>query len=100
MSLSTSTSRSPRRLRSSASSPSPPNAAGDGCAWREQLEVNVLGQVAVTEAMLPFIRAAHGRIVFMGSISGKVATQLKGPYGASKFAIEAIGESPRSELRP
>ena len=68
--------------------------------WREQLEVNVLGQVAVTEAMLPFIRAAHGRVVFMGSISGMVATQLTGPYGASKFAIEAIGESLRSELRP
>ena len=68
--------------------------------WRDQLEVNVLGQVAVTEAMLPCIRAAHGRIVFMGSISGKVATQLTGPYGASKFAIEAIGESLRSELRP
>ena len=68
--------------------------------WREQLEVNVLGQVAVTKAMLPFIRAAHGRIVFIGSISGKVATQLTGPYGASKFAIEAIGESLRSELRP
>ena len=42
--------------------------------WREQLEVNVLGQVAVTKAMLPFIREAHGRIVFIGSISGKVAT--------------------------
>ncbi len=68
--------------------------------WREQLEVNVLGQVAATKAMLPFIRAAHGRIVFIGSISGKVATQLTGPYGASKFAIEAVGESLRSELRP
>ena len=68
--------------------------------WREQLEVNVLGQVAVTKAMLPFIRAAHGRIVFIGSIGGKVATQLTGPYGASKFAIEAIGESLRSELHP
>ena len=68
--------------------------------WREQLEVNVLGQVAVTKAVLPFIRAAHGRIVFIGSIGGKVATQLTGPYGASKFAIEAIGESLRSELHP
>jgi len=68
--------------------------------WREQLEVNVPGQVAVTKAMPPCIRAAHGRIVFMGSISGKVATQLTGPYGASKFAIEAIGESLHSELRP
>ena len=68
--------------------------------WREQLEVNVLGQVAVTKTMLPFIRAARGRIVFIGSISGKVATMLMGPYDASKFAIEAIGESLRSELHP
>ena len=66
--------------------------------WREQLEVNVLGQVAVTKAVLPFIRAARGRIVFIGSIGGKVATMLMGPYNASKFAIEAIGESLRSEL--
>ncbi len=68
--------------------------------WREQLDVNVLGQVAVTKAMLPFIRAAGGRIVFIGSIGGKVATMLMGPYAASKFAIEAIGESLRSELHP
>jgi NAD(P)-dependent dehydrogenase (short-subunit alcohol dehydrogenase family) len=68
--------------------------------WRQQLDVNVLGQVAVTKAMLPFIRAASGRIVFIGSIGGKVATMLMGPYGASKFAIEAIGESLRAELRP
>jgi NAD(P)-dependent dehydrogenase (short-subunit alcohol dehydrogenase family) len=68
--------------------------------WREQLEVNVLGQVAVTKAMLPFIRAAGGRIVFIGSIGGRVATMLMGPYNASKFAIEAIGESLRSELHP
>jgi NAD(P)-dependent dehydrogenase (short-subunit alcohol dehydrogenase family) len=68
--------------------------------WREQLDVNVLGQVAVTKAVLPFIRAARGRVVFIGSIGGKAATQLMGPYSASKFAIEAIGESLRSELRP
>jgi NAD(P)-dependent dehydrogenase (short-subunit alcohol dehydrogenase family) len=68
--------------------------------WREQFDVNVLGQVAVTKAVLPFIRAAGGRIVFIGSIGGRVATSLMGPYGASKFAIEAIGESLRSELHP
>ena len=68
--------------------------------WREQLEVNVLGQVAVTKAVLPLIRAACGRVVFIGSIGGKVATMLMGPYNASKFAIEAIGESLRSELHP
>lgn len=68
--------------------------------WREQLEVNVIGQVAVTKAMLPLLRDARGRVVFIGSISGKVATPLMGPYCASKFAIEAIGETLRHELRP
>jgi NAD(P)-dependent dehydrogenase (short-subunit alcohol dehydrogenase family) len=69
-------------------------------AWREQLEVNVVGQVAVTKAVLPLIRSAGGRIVFIGSISGKVATMMLGPYCASKFALEAIGESLRHELHP
>ena len=68
--------------------------------WREQLDVNVLGQVAVTKAMLPLIRSARGRIVFIGSISGKVATMMLGPYCASKFAIEAISDSLRHELHP
>ena len=69
-------------------------------AWREQFDVNVLGQVAVTKAMLPLIRSAHGRVVFMGSIGGRMATMLLGPYCASKFAIEAIGETLRQELHP
>ncbi|MBV8693409.1 MAG: SDR family oxidoreductase [Actinobacteria bacterium] len=68
--------------------------------WREQLDVNVIGQVAVTRAVLPLIRAATGRIVFIGSISGKVATMMMAPYCASKFAIEAIGESLRHDLHP
>jgi NAD(P)-dependent dehydrogenase (short-subunit alcohol dehydrogenase family) len=68
--------------------------------WREQLEVNVIGQVALTRAVLPLIRAGMGRVVFIGSIGGKVATPLMGPYCASKFAVEAIGESLRHELRP
>ncbi len=68
--------------------------------WRDQLEVNVFGQVAVTRAMLPLIREGGGRIVFIGSIGGKVATMMMGPYNASKFAIEAIGASLRQELRP
>ena len=62
--------------------------------------MNVIGQVAVTKAMLPLIRSAGGRIVFVGSIGGKVATMLLGPYNASKFAIEAISESLRHELHP
>ena len=72
----------------------------DLAEWRDQLEVNVVGQVAVTKAVLPMIRAGRGRVVFIGSIGGKVATMLMGPYNASKFAIEAIGEALRHELHP
>ena len=68
--------------------------------WRTQLEVNVVGQVAVTQAMLPMVRQGNGRVVFIGSIGGKLSTALTAPYNASKHAIEAIGESLRYELRP
>jgi NAD(P)-dependent dehydrogenase (short-subunit alcohol dehydrogenase family) len=68
--------------------------------WRRQFEVNVIGQLAVTKAVLPLIRrsATPGRIVFMGSIGGRVASPFIGPYAASKHAIEAIAESMRHEL--
>ena len=68
--------------------------------WREQLDVNVIAQVAVTKAMIPMLRKARGRIVFIGSIGGRVASMLMGPYNASKFAIEGIGEALRYELHP
>jgi NAD(P)-dependent dehydrogenase (short-subunit alcohol dehydrogenase family) len=69
-------------------------------ALREQLEVNVVGQVGATQAMLPLLRAARGRIVNIGSISGRVALPFVGPYTASKFALEALTDSLRVELRP
>lgn len=69
-------------------------------ALREQLETNVVGQVAMTQAMLPLLRTARGRIVNMGSISGRVALPFVGPYTASKFALEALTDSLRVELRP
>jgi NAD(P)-dependent dehydrogenase (short-subunit alcohol dehydrogenase family) len=67
---------------------------------RRQLEVNVIGGVAVTQAVLPMIRAARGRIVFISSTSGRVATPGIGAYGASKFALEAIADALRNEIRP
>ena len=67
---------------------------------RHQLEVNVVGQVAVTQAFLPALRRARGRIVLMGSIGGKSALPFLGPYAASKHALEAIADSLRVELRP
>jgi NAD(P)-dependent dehydrogenase (short-subunit alcohol dehydrogenase family) len=69
-------------------------------ALRKQLEVNVVGQVAVTQAFLPAVRRARGRIVFIGSIAGKSALPFLGAYAASKHAIEAIADSLRLELRP
>lgn len=68
--------------------------------WRIQLDVNVIGQVAVTRSLVPLLRRARGRVVFVGSISGRVSTPFLGPYAASKHAIEAIAESLREELRP
>jgi len=65
---------------------------------RKQFDVNVLAQVAVTQAMLPALRRAHGRIVFLSSIGGIVATPFLAPYAASKHAIEAIADSLRIEL--
>jgi NAD(P)-dependent dehydrogenase (short-subunit alcohol dehydrogenase family) len=67
---------------------------------RRQLEVNVVGQVAVTQAFLPALRRARGRIVLMGSIGGRSALPFLGPYAASKHALEAVADSLRVELRP
>ena len=67
---------------------------------RKQLEVNVIGQVAMAQAMLPFLRESKGRIVNIGSIAGRSAMPMTGPYSASKFALEAITDSLRVELMP
>jgi NAD(P)-dependent dehydrogenase (short-subunit alcohol dehydrogenase family) len=65
---------------------------------RRQLEINVVGQVAVTQALLPCIRQAKGRIINISSIGGRVAGPNIGAYHASKFALEAITDAMRVEL--
>ena len=65
---------------------------------RRQLEVNVTGQVAVTQAFLPELRAAKGRIVLMASVGGRMSLPYLSPYHASKFALEAIGDALRMEM--
>lgn len=65
---------------------------------RRQLEVNVIGQVAVTQAVLPRIRAARGRIIFVSSVSGLVAQPMLGAYVASKYALEGLADALRLEL--
>ncbi len=66
---------------------------------RAQFDVNVVGAVALTNLVLPRLRAARGRIVFVSSLSGRVSTPMTGAYNASKFAIEAIADAWRLELR-
>ena len=67
---------------------------------RRQLEVNVIGLVAVTQAFLPLLRRARGRIVITGSTNGFLAPAFVGPYAASKHAVEALADALRRELRP
>ncbi len=69
-------------------------------ALRRQLEVNVIGQIAVTQAFLPSLRKGSGRIVNIGSVSGLISSPFTGAYSASKFALEALRDSLRMELRP
>jgi NAD(P)-dependent dehydrogenase (short-subunit alcohol dehydrogenase family) len=68
-------------------------------SWREQLKVNVIGQFAVTQAVLPQLRKARGRVLFVSSVNGRIATPMLGPYSASKFALEAAADALRVELR-
>jgi NAD(P)-dependent dehydrogenase (short-subunit alcohol dehydrogenase family) len=67
---------------------------------RWQLEVNVVGQVAVTQAFMPLLRKARGRILTTGSIAGFSTIPGLGPYSMSKHAIEAMSDALRRELRP
>lgn len=66
---------------------------------RRQFEVNFFGAIAVTQAFLPMLRASKGRIVFMSSVSGQIASAFVGAYSSSKFALEAAADALRMELR-
>lgn len=69
--------------------------------WRRQFETNVFGLVAVTQAVLPQMReAGRGRIVNIGSLTGRIAPPFQGVYAASKHAVEGLSDSLRRELKP
>lgn len=68
--------------------------------FRRQFDVNLVGQVAVTQAVLPRLRTARGRIVFISSTGGRMAIPMEGAYCASKFALEGLADALRMELRP
>ncbi len=67
---------------------------------RRQLEVNLVGHVAVMQAVLRNLRRVHGRIVNVGSIAGRSALPFLGAYAASKHALEAVTDALRIELHP
>jgi NAD(P)-dependent dehydrogenase (short-subunit alcohol dehydrogenase family) len=67
---------------------------------RTQLEINVIGQVAVTQRFLPLLRKATGRIVFISSIGDRIAMPYAGPLASSKAALSTIAHCWRQELSP
>src|SRR3954447_12840274 len=67
---------------------------------RRQFEVNTFGQIAVTQAFMPLLRRAGGRIVFVASVGARTAVPFIGPYGGSKAAISSLADSLRQELAP
>ena len=67
---------------------------------RRQLDVNLVGQVAMTQALLPHLRRVPGRIVNVGSIAGRSVLPFLGAYAASKHALEAVTDALRIELHP
>lgn len=68
--------------------------------WRRMFEVNLFGQIAVTQALLPALLDSKGRVVNISSVGGRIAMASYGPYAATKFALEATSDSLRRELAP
>jgi NAD(P)-dependent dehydrogenase (short-subunit alcohol dehydrogenase family) len=67
---------------------------------RAMFEVNVFGLVATTQAFLPLIRRARGRVVCTGSISGRTAVPFVAPYSMTKAAVQSLCHALRVELKP
>jgi NAD(P)-dependent dehydrogenase (short-subunit alcohol dehydrogenase family) len=68
--------------------------------FRQQMEVNLVGQLALTQACLTMLRKGCGRITFVSSVAGRLAMPFNGPYSASKAALVAIADTLRIELVP
>lgn len=67
---------------------------------RSQLEINLVGHVAVIQTLLPLIKTARGIIINVTSVGGRIALPIIGAYNASKFAMEAMSDVLRVELAP
>jgi NAD(P)-dependent dehydrogenase (short-subunit alcohol dehydrogenase family) len=68
--------------------------------FRQQIEVNLIGQLALTQACLPMLRKGKGRLIFVSSVAGRLVTPFNGPYAASKAALVAMADALRLELMP
>ncbi|WP_422747896.1 SDR family NAD(P)-dependent oxidoreductase [Mycobacterium sp. WMMD1722] len=66
--------------------------------WRRLFEVNLFGHIAMTQALLPALIRARGRVVNVSSVGGRMAMATYGPYAATKFAFEAVSDALRREL--
>jgi NAD(P)-dependent dehydrogenase (short-subunit alcohol dehydrogenase family) len=67
---------------------------------RAQIEVNLIGQLAVTQALLPSLKAARGMILNVSSVGGRITFPANGAYHMSKYALEAMSDVLRVELAP
>jgi NAD(P)-dependent dehydrogenase (short-subunit alcohol dehydrogenase family) len=67
--------------------------------WRRQFDVNFFGHVAVIQALLPALLSSRGRVINISSIGGRVAGPTFGAYSAAKFALEAMSDALRREVR-
>lgn len=67
---------------------------------RQQFEIDVIGQIAVTQSFLPLIRKANGRIINIGSVGGRTTMPFGGALCAAKHAMEALNDALRMELHP
>ncbi len=68
--------------------------------WFEQYDVNLFGPMILTQAVLPFIRKANGRIVNIGAVGGGISLPFYGAIASSKIAFEAVNDCLRRELHP
>ena len=68
--------------------------------WRRLFEVNFFGHVAMTQALLPALIESRGTVVNISSVGGKLAMATYGPYAAKKFALEAVSDALRREVKP
>ena len=68
--------------------------------FKKVIDVNLVGQYAVTQAFLPLLRRGEGTIVFITSIGGRVASPFFAPYNAAKFGLEGMADALRRELKP